>query len=53
MSAAVLFEQGLVVDGSGGPSGADGLAVAFEPDFAGGVAEQVLAVLVGEQRPQM
>src|SRR4029079_8620773 len=39
------------VDGAGGASGAERLAVAFEPHFAGGVAGQVLAVGVGEQRP--
>ncbi len=36
-------------DGAGGSAAADGLAVAFEPDFPGGVAGEVLAFGVGEQ----
>jgi hypothetical protein len=38
------------VDGAGGSAGADRLAVAFEPDFAGGITGQILAVGVGQQR---
>ena len=41
------------VDQPGGPSGADGLAVALEPHFAGGITGQVAAFGVGEQRAQM
>ncbi len=41
------------VDLAGRPPGADGLAVTFEPHFAGGITGQVLAVGVGEQRTQM
>ena len=41
------------VDHPGGPPGADDLPVAVEPDFAGGVAGQVAALGVGEQRAQM
>ena len=41
------------VDHPGGAPGADGLAVALEPDFAGGITGQVAAFGVGEQRTQM
>ena len=41
------------VDQPGRSPGADGLPVAFEPHFTGGVAGQVSAVGVGEQRTQM
>ena len=41
------------VDRSGRPPGADDLAVAFEPDFAGGVTGQELPLVVGQQRAQM
>ena len=41
------------VDQPGGAAGADDLAVALEPDFAGGVTGQVSAFGVGEQRAQM
>ena len=40
-------------DQPGRPPGADDLAVAFEPDFAGGVTGQVSAVGRREQRTQM
>ncbi len=40
-------------DLAGGAGGAEGLAVALEPGFDGGLAEQVLAFFVGEQRTQM
>ncbi len=33
--------------------GTDRLAVALEPDFAGGIAGQITAVGVGQQRTQM
>ena len=38
------------VDLSGRPPGANDLAVTFEPDFAGGIAHQVSAFALGEQR---
>ena len=41
------------VDQAGRPPGADGLPVAFEPDFTGGITGQVSAFGVGEQRTQM
>ena len=41
------------VDQPGRPAGTNGLAVTFEPDFAGGITGQVAAFGVGEQRTQM
>ncbi|BBZ42539.1 hypothetical protein MCNS_56020 [Mycobacterium conspicuum] len=41
------------VDHPGGAPGADDVAVAFEPDLAGGIAGQFLAFGVRQQRPQM
>ena len=41
------------VDRAGGPAGADDPAVAFEPDFAGGIAGQVLPLGIAQQRTQM
>ena len=42
------------VDGTGGaPPRTDGLSVAVEPHFAGGVTRKVLALSVGKQRAQM
>jgi hypothetical protein len=35
------------------PPRADGLPVAVEPDFAGGVTGQILSLGVGQQRTQM
>ncbi len=55
-AAAVAVLQGAAqppADRAGGPPGADDLAVAFEPDLAGGITGQVLAFGVGEQRTQM
>ena len=55
-AAAVAVLQGAAeagVDGAGGPTGSDDAAVAFEPHFAGRIAEQIPAVLVGEQWAQV
>ena len=41
------------IDQAGRPPGADGLPVAFEPGFTGGITGQVSAFGVGEQRTQM
>ena len=40
-------------DLAGRPTGADDFAVAFEPDFTGGITGQVSAFRVGEQRAQV
>src|SRR6476620_2015146 len=55
-TAAVAVFEGAAqpaTHGAGGPTAADDLAVAFEPDLAGGVAGQVAALVVGEQRSQV
>src|ERR1700728_3691825 len=41
------------IDQRGGATGANSLAVTFEPDFAGGITRQVSTFRVGEQRTQM
>ncbi len=41
------------VDHAGRPPGAEELAVAFEPGFAGGIAAEVAALGVRQQRTQM
>jgi hypothetical protein len=41
------------VDGAGASSGADRFAVALPPGLEGGVAEQVSAFGIGEQRAQV
>ena len=51
-TAAVAVFEGATqpaTHGAGGPTAADDLAVAFEPDLAG----QVAALVVGEQRSQV
>jgi hypothetical protein len=40
-------------DRSSRTSRPDDLAVALEPDFAGGITEQIAALVVGQQRAQM
>jgi hypothetical protein len=40
-------------DQAGRSAGADDLPVTFEPDFTGGITDQVSAFAVGEQRAQM
>lgn len=55
-TAMVAVFQGAAqsaADGPRGPSRANGLTVAFQPYLAGGVAQEVLAFLVGEHRTQM
>ena len=50
-AAAVPVLQGTPqppADRSGSPTGTDDLTVAFEPDFACAVAEQIPALVVGE-----
>jgi len=41
------------IDQPGGPTGANDLAVTFEPDFTRGVTRQVSTFRVGEHRTQM
>ena len=41
------------VDQAGRPAGTNDLAVTFKPDFARGIARQVSAFGVGQQRTQM
>lgn len=52
-AAAVAVLKGAAqptVDCAGGATGADDLTVALEPHLKAGVAQQVLAFVIGEQR---
>jgi hypothetical protein len=53
--AVAVFECAAqpAADLAGGAAGADRLAVAFEPDLAGRVAQQVTTFVRGQQRTQM
>lgn len=51
--AALKCTAKSAVDQAGRPPGTDGLPVAFEPPFTGGVTQQVSAFRLGEQRTQM